>query len=232
MYPFSDSYLIQQIQKQQKVRFRSQIRAEKLSTIMSAKRNIFITNSLPPSFNINNAISSLFEAIDQEIIEEIVKNLQPINNFIYDCNKEEISWIFRRFSQEKKLEEILKILQENQENYSLFNEMSMLFVNFSALLEETEEILVFFTRIFEDFINIFKENSFLNMKNNILLCFGNLILKKKIEIISILIEEFGILDSILLIFVEHNSELNEIFIKTVIWFIEIILESSKNINVS
>ena len=228
MYALFD---IPQIQKQQNARFRSEIRAEKLSAIISAKRNTFVTNSFPTSFNINDAISSLFEAINHRIIEEIVKNLQPINSFIYDCSKAEISMIFRRFSQEKKLEEILDILQQNEENYSLFNEISMLFVNFSALLEETEEILGFFMIISKDFIEHFKENSFLNMKNNIIVCFGNLILKKKIEIISILIEELGFLESILVIIEDHQSELNKIFIETVIWFIDILLESPKNINV-
>ena len=230
MENFSNILNIKQFQNQQKIRFHTQIRAEKTAALMSAKRHYFIEKS-QINININEKMLLLQKAINNDYLGEIYKNLQSINNYIYEGSQIEISHTYKEICKEGKLKILLEIINKYEDNYVLITEIFMLFVNFSALLDDSNDIDNFFENFCKNFIDIFKESNYVNMKNNIFICIGNLMLKDS-DIASTIIDKFGFLEIILETIIEQNNSLTDEFFKTSMWFLEIALELKENINVS
>jgi len=218
----SNFFDIKQFLKQQKLHYHAQIRAEKLAAIMAVKRTIFIDKICEKS-NISSLLSLFLQSINHQLLEEILKHLKPINNYIYDCSKDEISIIYRQISENSQLTSILDILKKNDDNFALINEISMLFVNFSALLEEIQDIQNFFDSISSELVDLFQETHFLEMKNNIIIIMGNLILKDS-EIEDKILNKLGFLEGVLEIVRKEKHELKEIFFNTLAWFLDIVLD--------
>lgn len=223
MQTFSDINFIKQLQMQQKIRFNNEVRSEKLAALLISKRNFFLGKK--ESININAIISNMKLFIDDINIEEILKNLQLINDYVLDSSKEDLTYIYKNLC--KNINELIDLLKNNDENYPLLSEISMFFINFSALLDDASDLNNFIEKIGEEFIEFLKQTEFLNLKNNLLIVFGNLCLKS-FDATKILVNKFGFLQAILEILIEHNNDLNEKFLELIIWVLDILLESTQS----
>lgn len=221
----SDRDVIKDFFNRQKIKFHSQARVEKTNILFTSKRNYFINKRedfpfLTQNFDLQNTINKFHEALQGQIQEDVLLYLRPLNNYLYDCSLEELSDIYNKIIIDNQVFQFLKdLLKDPDENFSLLNEFSMLFVNFSALLEERKTIEDFFQEVHEEFYELFKESNFLPLKNNSLILFGNISLNHGALGEKIL--NLGITDVILEILNNHKMDLKEAFLKTILWFLEI-----------
>lgn len=219
---FSDPFDIKQFLKNQKLRFHAEVRAAKNLATFSAKRNIFIGPSISNS-DISSTLTSFHEALRNYLLQNMLNSLKPINNYIYDCSKDELSRIFQDFVKNESFVRILQVLQKNEEDFFIINEIFMLFVNFSALLEEKQDLLMFFESISEEIGELLLESRYSEIKSNIIVMMGNLMMKDQDLGVKIL-EESSFLNGILIVVRREKNELQSGFFNALGWFLDILLD--------
>ena len=223
MKPFSsDPFDIKQVLKNQKLRFHAEVRAAKNLATFSAKRNIFIGSSIPNS-DISSLLSLFNEALKNDLIQEMLNSLKPMNNYLYDCSKDEVSRIFKEFAKNDSFIRIIQVLQKNDEDFSIINEVFMLFVNFSALLEEKQDLLIFFESISEEIGDLLIESRYSEIKSNVMVMMGNLMIKDQDLAVKIL-EESSFFNGILIVVRQEKNELQNGFFNALAWFLDILLD--------
>lgn len=215
-----EASILKDFLKKQKLRFHESVRNERTNTLFARKRELFLENAR----NYVD-IERVFAGFSRENTpENLLKYFKVLNDYVYDCSESELCQLFRRFLQLAR--KTLSFLAENREDCALLREFSMFLVNFSAFCEETQLLCDFFEETAPQLFEFFKETVFEDLKDNFLIFFGNSAIKTA-KIAKKLVRD-GILSQLQEVFCESLEDFSEKFLRTVLWFLEICVETAEN----